>query len=358
MMISVMVIATIVQISVKRLYDPKRKYAGFQKRNVMNLKPNSELRITVCIHKQHHIPGITNFLDLCNPTQDFPIIVEALHLIELVGRSSPIFISHRLQRDADLGLQNSYSENVFMSFQNYEHGKDPGAASTNSYTAISPLSLMHEDVCHLALDKLASMVVLPFHRRWSIDGMIESEDKNIRALNNRVLGMAPCSVGILVNRSSLQSEPHMSVHLAVIFLGGKDDREALCLAKRACTNPNVRLVVYHLPEKDSSRISTLDKLLDNAVLKDVMEAHYGSRMSYKEIAADGASDIATILRDIVDHHDFFIVGRRNDVDSPITSGLKDWCEFEELGVIGDMLASPDFESTASVLVVQQQQVHK
>ncbi|KAF7802876.1 cation/H(+) antiporter 4-like [Senna tora] len=356
LMLSVMVISTVVQILVKRLYDPSRKYAGFQKRNIMNLKPNSEFRLLVCIHKQHHISGITNFLDICNPTHDYPIIVDALHLMELVGRTAPVFISHRLQRDSNLGLQNSYSENVFMSFQNYEHSKSPGAASTNTYTAISPLSLMHEDVCHLALDKLASIVILPFHRRWSIDGLIESEDKSIRSLNTRVLQMAPCSVGILVNRAAIPNEPNASLHLAVIFFGGKDDREALCLAKRACTNPSVRLVVYHLPEKDSSKQSSLDKLLDNAVLKDIMEAHYGTRVKYREIAVDGETDITSILRDIVHDHDFFIVGRRHDAQTSITSGLKDWCEFDELGVVGDLLASPDFESTASVLVVQQQQV--
>ncbi|KAK4272066.1 hypothetical protein QN277_020666 [Acacia crassicarpa] len=356
MMVSVMAMATFVQIAVKCLYDPARKYAGFQKRNIMNLKPNSDLRMVVCIHKQHHIAGILHFLDLCCPTPDFPLVVDALHLIELVGRYQPIFISHHLQKDSDLSLANSYSENVFMSFQNYEHSKTPGAVSTHTYTAISPFNYMREDVCYLALDKLASIIILPFHRRWSIDGSIESEDKNIRSLNSRVLEGAPCSVGILVNRASLPSEPHMSLQLAVIFFGGKDDREALCLAKRVCINPHIRLVVYHLPENDNSKSSTLEKLLDNAVLKDVMDGNYGSRVSFKELVTEGGSDIASVVRDLVDDHDFFIVGRRHDVESSVTSGLKDWCEFEELGVIGDLLASPDFESSASVLVVQQQVV--
>lgn len=53
--------------------------------------------------------------------------------------------------------------------------------------------------------------------------------------------------------------------------------------------------------------------------------------------------------------DFIIVGRRNGVKSEMTAGLENWTEYTELGVIGDLLASPDMETKASILVVQQQQ---
>lgn len=38
-------------------------------------------------------------------------------------------------------------------------------------------------------------------------------------------------------------------------------------------------------------------------------------------------------------------------------GLGTWSECPELGVVGDMLASPDFGITTSVLVMQQQILH-
>jgi hypothetical protein len=38
--------------------------------------------------------------------------------------------------------------------------------------------------------------------------------------------------------------------------------------------------------------------------------------------------------------------------------LENWTEYPELGVIGDLLASRDMKSKASILVVQQQQQTK
>lgn len=52
-------------------------------------------------------------------------------------------------------------------------------------------------------------------------------------------------------------------------------------------------------------------------------------------------------------NDLFIVGRGQGTMSPLTDGLTDWSECPELGAIGDLLASSDFETTASVLVMHQ-----
>ncbi|BAT86677.1 hypothetical protein VIGAN_04435100, partial [Vigna angularis var. angularis] len=83
MILSIIVVACIVQWSVRFLYDPSRKYAGYQKRNIMSLRAWSELRILVCIHKPSHISSMIDMIDLCCPTAESPIIVDALHLIEL-----------------------------------------------------------------------------------------------------------------------------------------------------------------------------------------------------------------------------------------------------------------------------------
>ncbi|TKY59982.1 Cation/H(+) antiporter 3 [Spatholobus suberectus] len=242
LMINIMVTECIVKWSVKLLYDPSRKCAGYQKRNIMSLKPDSQLRILACVHKTYHISAMKDVLDLCCPPTEQPIIVDALHLIELVGRTSPIFINRTISSS-----HKSCSDDVILAFDLYERD-NIGAATAHTYTAISPPTLMHEDVCKLALDKVASIVILPFHLRWSSDDGFESDDKNMRALNCKVLEIAPCSVGILVSRSSIQSNSF--IRLAMIFLGGEHDREALCLAKRTIRNPRANLVVYHLAPKD------------------------------------------------------------------------------------------------------------
>lgn len=350
--ISMMIIACIVKWSVKILYDPSRKYAGYQKRNIVSLKPDAELRLLACIHKQYNISAITDTVDVFSPTTEKPIIVDALHLIELVGRTTPIFISHRLQKSVS-SSHKSYSDDVILAFDLYEHD-NYGGVTAHTYTAISPPNLMHDDVCQLALDKVASIIILPFHIRWTIDGGIESDDKNIRSLNCKVLEIAPCSVGILVTRSSLQN--NSSIKLAMIYLGGRDDREALCLAKRAIRNPRINLVVYHLTSEQ--HMPNLEYLLDNEALEEVKkQPHYGSEnnnISYQKLTINDGPETSTVLRNIANEHDFFIVGRTHDSDLPQIEGLTNWSEYLELGVIGDLLASPDFESRAGVLVVQQQ----
>ncbi|KAK7359277.1 hypothetical protein VNO77_01230 [Canavalia gladiata] len=349
-MISIMIIACLAKWSVKLLYDPSRKYAGYQKRNIMSLKQGSELRTLTCIHKSYHISAMTDFLNLCYPTTEHPIIVDALHLIELVGRTSPIFISHRIHKMISSCSHKSYSDDVILAFHLYEHGNF-GAATAYTYTAISPPTLMHEDVCQLALDKVASIIILPFHLRWSSDGGIESNDKNIRSLNCKLLEIAPCSIGILVTRSSFQSNSF--IRLAMIYLGGKDDREALCLAKRAMRNQRVNLVVYHLTPEEHT--PNLEYLLDEEALQDIKKPQSGlENVCYQRVIVNDGPETSTVLRDIVNEHDFFIVGRRHGLESPQTEGLTYWSEFSELGAVGDWLASPDFESRACVLVVQQQ----
>ncbi|KAK2384218.1 cation/H antiporter [Trifolium repens] len=352
MIVSIMIIACLVKWSVKILYDPSRKYVGYQKRNIVSLKQDAELRLLACIHKKYNIAPITYVIDVCSPTTEQPISVDALHLIELVGRTSPIFISHHLQKMV-LGSHKSYSDDVLLALDLYEH-ENYGGVTTRAFTAISPPALMHEDICQLALDKVASIVILPFHIRWSVDGGIESDDKNIRSLNCKVLEVSPCTVGILVTRTLLQNNSY--IKLAMIYLGGRDDREALCFAKRAIRNPKINLVVYHLTLTHEQRVPNLEYILDNEALKELKKLpHYGLKNVYyhKVIVNDGPGT-SSVLRDIANEHDFFIVGRTHDSNLPQIQGLTNWSEFSELGVIGDLLASPDFESRAGVLVVQQQ----
>jgi hypothetical protein len=350
MMVSIMIIACLVKWSVKILYDPSRKYAGYQKRNVMSLKPDAELRLLACIHKKCNISAITDCIDVCSPITEQPISVDALHLIELVGRTSPIFISHHLQKTVSCSGK-SYSDDVILALDLYEH-ENYGGVTTRAFTAISPPALMHEDVCQLALDKVASIVILPFHIRWTVDGGIESDDKNIRSLNCKVLEVSPCTVGILVTRTLLQDNSF--IKLAMIYLGGRDDREALCLAKRAIRNPKINLVVYHLTHEQ--RVPNLEYILDNDALEELKKLpHYGSEnVYYQKVIVNDGPETSSVLRDIANEHDFFIVGRKHALDLPQIQGLTKWSEFSELGVIGDLLASRDFESRAGVLVVQQQ----
>ncbi|KAK7267620.1 hypothetical protein RIF29_20298 [Crotalaria pallida] len=356
MVISGLILATISKIGVKFLYDPSRKYAGYQRRNILYLKPNTELRIVACIHKPCHISPIRNFLELLSPTTTNPMVVDVMHLMELVGMTSPIFISHRNQIISS-SSQHLYSEDIIVTFSLFEH-EYAGVATVNAYTAISPFTFMHDDICYLAVDRVASFIVLPFHIRWGEDGIVESDDNNIRSLNSKVLEKAPCSIGILLNRGPFGFSSSSEFTVAMIFIGGPDDREALCLAKRSAKESNCRLCVYRLIEKEPD-MSTWDTMLDAEVLRDV-QGVYGrvENMTFEDITIDDASEITSFLNDVAIKFKFIVVGRRNEIKSSLTNALVNWTEFEELGVIGDLLASTDLDTRASILVVQQQQMNK
>ncbi|KAE8697030.1 hypothetical protein F3Y22_tig00110634pilonHSYRG00028 [Hibiscus syriacus] len=351
--LSVLVNATIIPILVKYLYDPvSRRYASYQQRNIMHLKPDSELRVVACVHRPEHVSALVDVLDITCPTKESPNIVYALHLIELVGRDSPVFIAHQKHRNQVAG-----SFHHICAFNQYERNNCE-TVTVNAFTAISPSELMHEDVCTLALDKQASFILVPFHRKWSIDGSIEDENNSIRNMNCNVLDRAPCSVGILIDRRrKLLTSSASTYNVGMIFLGGKDDREALTLAKRIACDPRVKLTVIHLIADENYRNAIdWDRMLDAETLKDIKQNDnsHGCGLKYITRVSKDGQQASRIVQSIAGDYDLIIVGRRYGVDSVETKGLSDWSEFPELGVIGDLLASPDFNCRISVLVVQQQ----
>ncbi|OMP05300.1 Cation/H+ exchanger [Corchorus olitorius] len=361
LILGILLNSTLVPILVKFLYDPiSRKYAGYQKRNIMHLKPDSELRILACVHKPENVVALIGFLNTTCPTEESPNVVYVLHLMELTGRDTPVFITHQKEM-----IAGSSYENFIMAFNQYEQN-NCGLVTMNAFTAISPPDMMHEDICTMALDKQTSLILLPFHRKWSIDGSIETENNAIRKLNCSVLETCPCSIGILIDRDNactrmLTKSPSRSscYSVCMIFIGGKDDREALTLAKRMSKDTRLSLTVIHFvsgEEGESNYMLDWEEMLDDQVLKDVKDSQtgeYGEIMYMEEIVRDGPQ-AAEIVKSIVDGYDLVIVGRRYGVQSIQTQGLSEWGELPEFGVIGDLLASIDLQSTTSVLVVQQQ----
>lgn len=352
MVMAIALNAAVVHLLVKKLYDPSRKYAGYQTRTIVHCKPSAELRILACVHEQEGITSIISLLSASNRSRDNPICIFVLHLIELVGRATPVFISHDLQKRTV--SNQSYSENIIHALNRYERDNG-GAPMAHVFTVISPSKLMHDDICGLALNKLAFFLIVPFHRKWNVGGSIESEEQRIRNLNRSVLNMAPCSVGILVDRGQLGRSNLQSFYIAIIFLGGNDDRECLAYAKRMASGPNVNLTVVHFLPADDENTNEWENILDDEALKDIKHVDMGfEQVNYLQKVVKDGPQTALIVRSLATQFDLVIVGRRHDIVSPVTSGLSEWSEFPELGALGDLLASSDLDSNASVLVVQHQ----
>lgn len=273
----------------------------------------------------------------------------------------------------------NYSENVIVSFKNFETA-NWGAITIDVFTAMSKMELMDEDICTLALDKQACFVILPFHKTWYIDGTLESDNHAIRLLNYRVLEKAPCSIGILIdhnvvkrsgtsNTACITSTSHsvtsvtaiteqlLQIHqyqyVAVCFIGGFDDREALALGKRMASDGRVRLTVAHFVGSEEDERMSWESILDSEVLKEVKSGGVDG-VRYERFEVNDGPETVSILREMVEEYCLVIVGRRYGLDCQQTFGLKEWVEFPELGILGDTLASKDMGGKCSVLVVQQQ----
>ncbi|KAH1206868.1 Cation/H(+) antiporter 8 [Glycine max] len=168
---------------------------------------------------------------------------------------------------------------------------------THLYDPMKRYASNYDDIYTLALTKFTSLIVLPFHKKWSYDGnCVEIEDETLRELNFRVMERAPCSV-------------------------------ALFFAKRITKNPNVRLTVVRFLAL-SVELNTKDwqGMLDTEILNDI-----------KEKKKVGEAYLNYIEKSVKDGPDTALCS-----------------EYPELWVLEDLLASIDDVGKASVFIMQQQ----
>uniref|UniRef100_A0A2K2ACF3 Cation/H+ exchanger domain-containing protein n=1 Tax=Populus trichocarpa TaxID=3694 RepID=A0A2K2ACF3_POPTR len=266
-------------------------------RTIQRSKPDAEFRVLLCVHTHLNVPTINNLLEASHPTKRSPMCVYV--------------------------------------------------------------------TCNLAEEKLVALIIIPFHKQLTVDGGMEVTNPAFRMVNQNVLAKTPCSIGILVGRrlsgSTYLALNQASHHIAVLFIGGTYDREALSYA---WSHPAIKLTVMRfIPgedaiEPDDSGMLTVEtenkneKNLDEEYVNEfrIQTAHDGS-IRYNEKVVNNGEETVAAMRSMDNHHDLFIVGRGHVMISPVTAGLTDWSECTELGAIGDLLASSDFAATVLVLVI-------
>ncbi|CAL5410228.1 cation/H(+) antiporter 15-like [Camellia sinensis] len=379
MVITVIFINAIITPILVKIYRPARKFIPYKRRTIQKTKTDSELRILVCIHTPRNVPTIINLLEASHPTKKSPISIFSLHLVELIGHASATLIDHNSQNheSAAINRMQAQSDNIINAFETF--GQHTSTVIVQSFTAISPYSTMHGEICNLAEEKRAAFIIIPFHKQQMVDGGMEDANPKFRMMNQNLLANAPCSIGILIDRglsgSTRLAASQVSHNIVVLFFGGPDDREALSYAMRMSEHPGNSLSVIRFlsgpeaidpimdPNYDNlkdHRLLTLqvdrekDEQLDDDYIKEfrMMKANDES-FSYTEKVVNNGEETMTAIRSMENMHDLVIVGRREGTTSTLTTGLDEWSECPELGVIGDLLGSADFAATISVLVVQQ-----
>lgn len=359
LILSTVVITAIVTPLMRVLYEPLKEYAVYGRRTIMNSNPDAEIGILSCVHNQSNVPSLIKILEASNPTSQSPISVYVLHLVQLVGRSTPLVITHNLSAPPTT-RGNNQSERIINAFRIYQEKHEDGA-SVHPFTAIAPCATMHNDVLTLALHKKVAFLIIPFHKQPLVDGGME-QNTNIQTMNRNVLANAPCSVGILIDRkvevSLCAQSDQVSYHIGILFFGGDDDREVLAYAARMAAHPGVYLTVMRFFPTDSMKDRSRDRRLDDEILNNFKSINMrNNRVIFRESVVKDIEQIVGAIRSISsENYHLLMVGMRHERSPLLSADITDWSEFPELGVIGDLLASQDFNSTTSVLVVRQAHV--
>ncbi|KAJ1400291.1 Sodium/solute symporter superfamily [Sesbania bispinosa] len=361
-------------IVVANIIKRARKRAPTHRMALQLLDPSSELRILLCLHGPDNVPASINLMEISRGIVHPGILLYVAEMIELTDELAPLIEKGEgpetttVKDNAVVEMR----EKITSSFQTYLDADGDGITLKRAL-AVSTITNMAQDICSLAEDLTTALIILPFHRTQRQDGKLDSGNQGFRYVNRKLLRSAPCSVGILVNRGlgsiGKISRTEVSLNVATVFIGGKDDREALAYAGRIARHPGVKITVIRFlvdTSAESSRIAayrvTLPEQeeemgLDDECFAQFYEKHIaGGRISYTEKHLTNAAETFTTLRSFEGTYSLVIVGREGGVNSILTKGMNDWQQCPELGPIGDVLSGPDFAKTVSVLIIQQHRI--
>ncbi|KAK6126149.1 hypothetical protein DH2020_040127 [Rehmannia glutinosa] len=368
---------------VMAIYKPARNLSS---NGQINIKKNSsksqtsddELRILACIRGSGELPSLISLIDSYRSTKASMTKVYAMRLVELTDRSSSIVMVRKTRKNGVPCIgrfcQGEFNEQLSAAFKAY-HKR--GQVIIRPATSISTLSIMHEDICHIAEKKRAALIILPFHKQWKRedDQVIEINlGQGWKGVNERVLTNAPCSIAVLVDRgfglglgletgASNRDDPVKRI--CIPFLGGPDSREALQLGGRMADNPGMRITVIRFSisageiDEQNNNLFGISKVhreeqdqeQDDATLAEFIQRWDGIVRFVEKETSDIMNELLAFAQST--EIDLIMVGKGR---FPITIAGKVatyQVEHDELGQIGGLLASSQHGINSSILVIQQ-----
>ncbi|KAI3894946.1 hypothetical protein MKX03_011789 [Papaver bracteatum] len=370
MVLTLVMVVAVITPAVKYLYDPSSKYLSFKGRSILQSNENnSDFRVLICVHTLDDVPAIIRLVEATDPTKLRPLTVYLLHLVELVGRATPLLIAHPLHKRA-ASSNPTKSERIINVFQQFQN-RYQNVVTVHPFSTISPYASMHNDICTMSVDKRTALVIFPFCRQDAT-----SSNRCLKTLLQNLLRNSPCSVGILINGSNYQGQttcfvPDTPYRVIVLYFGGPDDREALAFAMNMIHNPSVFVTVVRffdpasLPSEEAigyyndsvSIDAERQKFLDDELIEHFrINTMDDETLEYKEVEVKDCAETIWVVRSLREDFDLLVVGRQQITHPRIISGLEnDLDESQELGVIGDMVSSPDYGAEGSILIIHQRQ---
>lgn len=128
----------------------------------------------------------------------------------------------------------------------YSRSSGP-AVAVQPFIMISPYDTMHQSICRLLKDKFIPLILVPLFP----NGEVQGPNGTLHNFNINILHYAPCTVGIFVDRGlnsciNTAKSAKFCYNVAVFFIGGPDDREAMALVSRMSGHPGVSITVFRI----------------------------------------------------------------------------------------------------------------
>ncbi|WJX38517.1 hypothetical protein P8452_26170 [Trifolium repens] len=331
-------------------------------RTIQNSPDNSKFNVISCVHNDANVHSMIGLLEACNPSKESPLCVHVIHLIDLLGKSTPILLPINMRNRKTLSIN---SNHILRAFENYSQNSK-GPVTINSYVNVCPYINMHEAICNLAQDKLVHFLIIPFHENDQslCSGTVGS---SIRDLNANFQANAQCTIGILVDRYSRMSmsSTKMLFNVAVFFVGGPDDREALALGIRMLERPNTSVTLFSFVINNSSIVNFKvneedDEVLESMLDESLIDEFKAKKMNVDnvvchEIVVDDCIQVLEAIRGLENEdYDLVMVGKRHNIGDLTDEEMSNFMDNANLlGIFGDMLVSTEFcNGGVPVLVLQ------
>ncbi|KAL9663205.1 hypothetical protein QQ045_028044 [Rhodiola kirilowii] len=342
---------------IKSIISRAKKRAPNQKMALQFLDPSAEVKLMLCVNNPENVAAAISLMHISRGAAEQEIVV---FLIDMVEESGGTRVEDGVVRDAIAKeIKACWIDDRIV---------------IKNKMVVSTLNSLPNDICELAENLGVSLILLPFHHVGSPIGKVDERHSALHHVNKKILKTAPCSVGILVDRGLGMTEristSSESVKAAVIFIGGRDDREALTYSSRVAQHPGVSLtVIRFLVDTNMDDIGTLragkrvnveqmdeEMRLDDESFAKFYEKHIarGGEVSYVEKYLVNSAETLSTLQSLGSQYELIIVGKGGGrVNSVLTIGMRDWEQCPELGPIGDILSSTHFSQAGSVLIIQQ-----
>ncbi|KAK7395690.1 hypothetical protein VNO78_16256 [Psophocarpus tetragonolobus] len=327
-------------------------YEG-QVRMIQNTPRNTEFRIISCVYNEENVCGATTLIEWCNPVLESPICVYAIHLIELMGKTSPILLPiNNGRKNNFLSVNYPDTNHIMRAFKNYSNNSS-GPVTVLPYINVSPYKSMHDAICNLAQDKMVPFIIIPFHENDNMDLIFEIAT-SIRKVNSRFQENVPCTLGILVDKYSRLracNKSNLFTNIGIFFIGGPDDREALALGIRMSERANIKVSLFRFIiakkntcDEEECEKEDVDALLDEGIIDEFKSMRYRNcNVSWYEIMVNDAVEVLDEVNSLEGNYDLVIVGRRHSDGSLNGDRMETFIENAQiLGILGDMLSSAEF----------------